>query len=420
METPLYAVVGNPILHSKSPSMHNEVLSQCSSSYIRIHAEKFSDIITLSREFPLKGVNVTAPFKEDAYRICTQMTEEAKKLKAVNTLVFHGNEIFGANTDVFGVSESLKEARVFDDSLSYLVIGAGGAARSVLSALNGKKATLTNRSLQRGEQCAREWSVEFIPLSEISFEYFDVIISTVSDPSFFIPQGQFTSRHVFFNALYKDSTMSKCAQNAGSLIIPGERWLLHQAERAAQYFYGEGEYGEIFQRGLSLKRKQNNSIALIGMMGSGKSEVAKKLSELSALPLYDLDAEVEKKAGTSIPQIFLEHGVHSFRETESMCLKCVPLESPIILATGGGVILSQENRGFLKENFTTVWLYASEKTLSKRLLSELHTRPILRTASIADIHSERMPLYAESSDIVFYTDEHDIESVAEMIYRECV
>jgi len=119
-------------------------------------------------------------------------------------------------------------------------------------------------------------------------------------------------------------------------------------------------------------------IILIGPMGSGKSTIGRLLAARLACPCVDLDAEIVKQAGKTIPQIFAEDGEPAFRSLESELLRdfCIHDDEKKILATGGGVILDPLNRACIKQTGVVVWLDASPEVLARRISGD-RNRPLL-------------------------------------------
>jgi len=180
-----YAVVGNPIAHSKSPEIHRLFAEQTKQriSYERIEApiDGFEEKALALRDGGYRGLNVTVPFKLDAAKLANELTPRARLAGAVNTLKFDGDAILGDNTDGIGfvcdVSERLKFS--FRDR-SVLVLGAGGAVRGLLGSLldaSPRWLAVANRSHQRAEELAEEFGVEAIHFDEIPAEHFDLIIN---------------------------------------------------------------------------------------------------------------------------------------------------------------------------------------------------------------------------------------------------
>ena len=147
---------------------------------------------------------------------------------------------------------------------------------------------------------------------------------------------------------------------------------------------------------------RRKSIALIGMMGVGKSSVGVCLHRRTDLALLDIDEVVASRFQMSIPEIFAEHGEEKFREAETEVLRRMHIEEQTIIVTGGGIVLRKENVQFLKSQTLVVWLDGDEEILFARA-SRKKDRPLLQTKnprmSFSEILSARRPLYANIADI---------------------
>jgi len=160
---------------------------------------------------------------------------------------------------------------------------------------------------------------------------------------------------------------------------------------------------------------RRKSIALIGMMGVGKSSVGACLHRRTGLALLDIDEVVASRFQMSIPEIFAEHGEEKFREAETEVLRRMHIEEQTIIVTGGGIVLRKENVQFLKTKTLVVWLDGDEETLFARA-SRKKNRPLLQTKnprkSFSEILSARRPLYAKIADIRVNTSVLTDEEVA--------
>jgi len=145
------------------------------------------------------------------------------------------------------------------------------------------------------------------------------------------------------------------------------------------------------------------TIALVGLMGVGKSTVGRKLAETLSVPFVDSDEEIEKAAGLSVQEIFEKHGEPEFRRGERRVIERLANGPPIVLATGGGAFMDAETRALLKEKATTVWLRAELDVIWKRV-SRRDTRPLLKRDNpkqvLADLAAARAPVYAEADIVV--------------------
>ena len=160
------------------------------------------------------------------------------------------------------------------------------------------------------------------------------------------------------------------------------------------------------------------NIYLIGMMGSGKSVVGNMLAKIIDMPFVDLDKEIEKKAGKSIAEIFLNDGEIIFRTMESKQLRLI-FDS--IISCGGGVILNKKNCTFIKQNGSTILLTASIEELSQRLQGS-RTRPLLSEKNnleiLADLWLERKSQYLNTADLVIDTDGKTVEKISQEIIKK--
>ena len=160
---------------------------------------------------------------------------------------------------------------------------------------------------------------------------------------------------------------------------------------------------------------RRKSIALIGMMGVGKSSVGACLHRRTDLALLDIDEVVASRFQMSISKIFAEHGEEKFREAETEVLRRMHIEEQTIIVTGGGIVLRKENVQFLKTKTLVVWLDGDEETLFARA-SRKKNRPLLQTEnprkSFSEILSARRPLYAKIADIRVNTSVLTDEEVA--------
>lgn len=162
--------------------------------------------------------------------------------------------------------------------------------------------------------------------------------------------------------------------------------------------------------------KDKGHIFLTGMMGSGKSAVGQYLAEILRCPFTDLDREIEKRSGKTIPEIFREDGEAAFRQWESRVAQEFRPGVPCVVAVGGGFPLKKEHRRWMKARGKVIWLKAPPAILRERVRDS--KRPLLpeplREADIEKILRERVPLYAEA-DLSVDTEERDPRQVAEDI-----
>jgi shikimate kinase len=154
------------------------------------------------------------------------------------------------------------------------------------------------------------------------------------------------------------------------------------------------------------------TIALVGMMGAGKSSIGKRLGARLGLPFVDADTEIEQAANATISEIFERHGEPYFRDGERRVIRRLLDGRPKVLATGGGAFIQPETRAAIQDGAVTIWLKADRDLILSRVRRRSN-RPLLRTpdleARIDQLIAERYPVYAEADIHVQSRDvAHDI------------
>ena len=146
-----------------------------------------------------------------------------------------------------------------------------------------------------------------------------------------------------------------------------------------------------------------SNLILVGPMGAGKTTIGRHLAEQLVMPFVDLDHEIEHHTGASVALIFEVEGEAAFRQREHYALQQALQRDGIVLATGGGAILSTDNRELLRQRGFVVWLDTPVAVQLERLVREHHKRPLLQTPDreqrLTDMAALRNPLYRETADI---------------------
>jgi shikimate kinase len=163
------------------------------------------------------------------------------------------------------------------------------------------------------------------------------------------------------------------------------------------------------------KTRVPGSIFLVGLMGAGKTSVGKVLSRRLGKAFYDCDHEIERATGVKVPVIFDIEGEAGFRAREARVLAELVTRTDIVLATGGGAVLSAANRKLLGEHGIVVYLRATPTDLWQRTRHD-RNRPLLQTADplarLTELYEERDPLYRAAADIVIDTGSQSLISLA--------
>jgi shikimate dehydrogenase len=249
--TDLYAVFGNPIAHSRSPDIHTRFARACAQD-LRYEArlaavDGFAEAISAFVASGGKGANVTVPFKEEAFRLSTRLSDRAQRAGAVNTLIFKGAEIHGDNTDGAGLVRDIEcNAGLPLAGKRVLLLGAGGASRGVIAPILARGPAslfIANRSADKAVALASSFSalaaVDGGSFAEIAGRQFDVVINatsaSLSGESLPLPAGVFAAGALAYDMMYGkgETPFLKLAREQGAACcVDGLGMLVEQAAEA--------------------------------------------------------------------------------------------------------------------------------------------------------------------------------------------
>jgi shikimate dehydrogenase len=339
------------------------------------------------------GLNVTIPYKKAVLPYCSELTDCARKLGAVNTLVRRPDgSLLGHNTDYFGFSAMVEKSGLQVNGKKVLVLGSGGAsatAVAVMEQLGANVIVISRNGENNYENLSRHADASVIvnatpvgmypnngdsPLCLDVFPRLEGVLDLIYNPA--------------------RTKLLLDAENRSLVAENGLYMLVSQAWESACLFTGTDIPKEKIPIIYENLRKMMENIVLIGMPGCGKSTVGKCLAELTGKTLVDADEEIIKLAGCTIPEIFAAQGEAGFRELETRVLSELGCRSGIIIATGGGCVTRPENYPLLHQNGRIFWL--------QRDIAILPTdgRPLSQKTSPAELYRQRKPLYQAFSDTI--------------------
>ncbi len=166
---------------------------------------------------------------------------------------------------------------------------------------------------------------------------------------------------------------------------------------------------------------RSENIYLVGLMGAGKTTIGRQLARALSVPFYDSDKAIEERTGVDIPTIFEFEGEEGFRDREQKMIEQMTQRDGIVLATGGGAILREENRRLLKENGFIVYLQCSVERILERTRRDTQ-RPLLQTDNprdrIENLFEQREPLYLSCADFKVDTGVMQSKEVVSYILEE--
>ena len=387
-----YGLIGKSLSHSFSPEIHREI----GNYKYELKELSSNELPGFFSERNFKGINVTIPYKETVIPFLDGISDEAKAIGSVNTVINENGKLFGYNTDFYGLSSLIKQSGISLRGKSVLVLGTGGTSKTAacVSEKLGAKSILKVSRNGNGD----------ISYKEAYEKYSDTDIIINTTPCGMSPNiaetpvelKKFRKLSGVIDAIYNpiDTNLVCEAKKLGIPCSGGLYMLVSQAVKSAELFgfVPKKSTEDIYIK--LLKEKQN--IVLTGMPSSGKTTVGKILSEKLGMEFFDADTEIEKATGKSIPEIFSENGEEFFRAAESAIIaKKLALLNGAVIATGGGAVLSEENMKRLSQNGKIYFL-----DRPKELLFPTSDRPTASSSEkIEELYYKRIELYKKYSDI---------------------
>ncbi len=389
----IYGCIGEKLGHSFSKEIHNRLFDY-EYELCEVARDKLQEFMT-KRDF--RAINVTIPYKVDVIPYLYEISETAKKIGAVNTIVNRDGKLYGYNTDFSALTSLIERNGICIKNKKVLILGSGGTSKTAYAVslhLGAKEIYVVSRSESDGyityETAVKEHSDADIIINTTPVGMYPNIAESAVDINFF------PNLSGVVDAIYNPlrSKLVCDARRKGISAIGGLYMLVAQAAYAAEKFTGQSvpqEKIEQVYRSLVLE-KQN--IVLVGMPGSGKSTVAKMLAKELGMQFVDSDDEIVKKTGKTIPEIFKEKGESGFRELEGAVIAEISKKQHSVIATGGGAILNRRNIELLSENGR---IYFIDRPLSE--IAATSDRPLSSNREdLKKRYSERYDIYLKSCD----------------------
>ncbi len=379
-------LLGHHLGHSYSPQIHSHLGDYTYALYEK-EPEELGDFL---QNGDFTGLNVTMPYKMAVIPFLDERSPEAQRLGAVNTIVRKGGKLLGHNTDYIGFQSLLRHSGLSPAGKKCLVLGSGGASKVAVAVLAelGAEVVLVSRSGEDhyGNLIRHSDAAIIVNATPVGM-YPHTGVSPVD-------LGAFPHLEGVLDMVYNPARTQLLldAEKRGIVAENGLWMLVAQAKAAAECFTGQSICDETIKEIHRILKNQMENIVLIGMPGCGKSTVGRLLAELCGRPFVDADAEIEKLAKKSIPQIFAEDGEAVFRTLETQVLAELGKRSNLVIATGGGCVTREENYPLLHQNGTIYWL--------RRDLEKLPTegRPLSQSNDLQVMYAARAPLYARFAD----------------------
>lgn len=407
-----YGCIGERLGHSFSKEIHN-ALASYEYSLKELKREELPEFFK-NKDF--KAINVTIPYKQDVIEYLEWISDEAKSINAVNTIVNKNGKLYGYNTDFYGLKALIERENVSLKDKKVVILGSGGTSNTAFAVANYLEA-LSVFKVSRNKKDG------YITYDELYEKYSDCEIIINTTPCGMFPKtgvsavdlGKLPKVEAVFDAVYNplNSKLILDAKAKNITAVGGLYMLVSQAAYAVEKFIeapvDNNRVEEIFEN----LYKQKMNIALIGMPASGKTSVGKLLFEKLQKTFVDSDDEIVKSENKKIPEIFEEFGEAYFRNVEKSAIKELSMLNSQVISTGGGAVLNPENIENLKANSR---IYFLDRPLD--MLVTTSDRPLSSNrADLEKRYNERYELYKSSADVII-DGSKTVEEVAKIIEED--
>ena len=388
-----YFVTGRSLPHTMSPDI-----------YIRLGlnygVKEFAteeEFIAWVQEEDYDGFNVTIPYKQTIIPCLDVISPEAEEIGAVNTVVKKDGKLYGYNTDCYGLARSLTERGIELKDKNVAILGTGGTSKCAYYVC--KKAGAKSINV-----CSRKSGYSYVDLYADNTA--DVIINTTPVGMFpnindqVVELKKLSNVKAVYDVVYNPLTTSLIeeAKSLGLKCGNGLNMLIWQGIKAYELYTDSIVEDKVAQNILNEIYNEKKNLVLIGMPGSGKSTYGKLIAKELNKEFYDTDKVFEETFGSTPKQVILEKGEPAFRDMESEIVATLSSKLGVVIATGGGAVLRENNRKLLKANGTVLFI--------DRDISLLPTdgRPLSKEYGVQKLYEEREPIYRETADITIKTD----------------
>lgn len=404
-----YGLIGKPLGHSFSREIHALIADY---DY-RLFEIDEDELPRFFQERDFSGINVTIPYKQAVIPFLDEISDEAKKIGAVNTIVKKEGKLFGFNTDFFGMRVLIKSAGLDLENKTVLILGTGGTSKTAVE---------VSKSLGATEivKVSRKKSSDTVTYDEAykKFSGADVIINTT--PVGMFPNADKTPVYVkkfknlqgvidaVYNPLRTNFVLD--AERIGAKGRGGLYMLVAQAVYASALFLDKTADESVIDKTYARILKEKRNIVLCGMPSSGKTTVGKEIAKVFDKKFIDTDDVVVEKRKESISDIFEKYGEGEFRKEERLAIEELSKENGLVIATGGGAVLDENNVRALKRNGVILFLDRSLENLVATA-----DRPLSSdTEKLKNLFERRYDVYKSCADAVIPAD-GEIDDVVEKI-----
>lgn len=389
-----YGLIGEHLKHSYSCEIH----AQIADYEYELHELPPSGLGGFLKKREFNAINVTIPYKQDVIPYLDEISDTAKRIGAVNTIVNRNGRLYGDNTDFAGMLALAKHIGVDMKGRKVLILGTGGASKTGHALAEYMGAQSVFYVSRRGKDGS-------ITYEQAVTEHSDAQIIINATPVGMFPKqdgrpidiSAFPKLEGVIDAIYNPlrTNLILDAQERGIPAEGGLYMLSAQAVHASAVFRDIPLDESLVDKAFKSVKNDKQSIVLIGMPSSGKTTVGRILAEKCGKQLADTDEYIVRKIGMPISDFFAKHGEAEFRKIEKETVAELSATGGRIIATGGGAVLDAENVRALKQNGVLVFLDRRPENLIAT-----DDRPLAsRRSALEKLYAERYDIYCAAAEL---------------------
>ena len=407
-----YGCIGRKLTHSFSKIIHNKL---CDYEYELCELEP-QELDSFMRAKDFKAINVTIPYKQDVIPYLYEISDRARRIGAVNTIVNKNGRLYGYNTDFSGMMALAEKNGIDFYGKKTVILGSGGTSKTAAAVACAAGAS----EVYRVSRTARDGCIDYETLYA---KHADTRILINTTPCGMYPTLDGTAAELsrlpqvegVLDAVYNPlrSQLVMQALERGIPASGGLYMLVAQAVFAAEKFVDTSFSKQDILRVYNTILHEKENIVLIGMPGCGKTTIGQQLAQKLHKKFVDTDDLIVEREGMPITEIFRRGGEELFRRIESEVIKELSAESGLVTATGGGAVLREQNVRALRQNGRLCFI--------NRPLESL---PVTDSRPLSDdrkklyaLYEARLPVYRKACDIEIHGSD-DIGENTNLILKE--
>lgn len=451
-----YGCIGEKLGHSFSTEIHallsiaRQKAGGCGYTY-ELRELSREALPGFFRERKFCGINVTIPYKREVFPYLDEISPMARRIGAVNTIVNRNGRLYGYNTDAYGLKYLLTVDGINPQGKKVLIFGSGGTARTaaaVMNELGARDVLVFSRDPERADPTPFPGGARLLPYADLAAHRDAGLLVNATPAGMFpdddgcpLPAGvslaDFPALTGAVDAIYHPARTCFLQQAAarGVPATGGLAMLVAQAAQAARLFSADELMVRADKRCCDdwaieaipdvcreMRRRVEN-IVLIGLPGCGKSTVGRLIADRLGRELLDSDELVAKTTGRTPAAWIRSEGEEAFRRVECEVIRSqIAARTGVVIATGGGAVIKEENVRRLARNGQIFWLSRSLEALRLTLSTAGEgqaDRPLLASAdSLSRLWQEREALYRSAADVeIFVPDGESAEETAARVIR---